>query len=179
MRRLCTLLIAALPALCAGAASAATGASAGEADRNDPLQAPDCRSALAALQDREAAADAAAHASAAAHGQAAPSAELLAARRLAARRCLASRGDLPAPSRSIQPPIVVAPIAPAAAARSPPTVTRTTPAAPAPAERPRAVTACDPGGCWADDGSRLTRIGPNLWGKRGICTLQGSLLLCP
>ena len=140
---------------------------------------PIAGSALAALQDREAAADAAAQASAAAHGQGAPSAELLAARRLAARRCLASRGDLPATSRSIQPPIVVAPIAPAAAARSPPTVTRTTPAAPAPAERPRAVTACDPGGCWADDGSRLTRIGPNLWGKRGICTLQGSLLLCP
>jgi hypothetical protein len=149
--------------------------------RGDPLHAPDCRNALASLQAEESAADAAAHASAAAgaHGGAAPSAELQAARRLAARSCLASRADPPPPPpvRSLQAPIVVAPIA--APRPLPPPVARALPPLAAPAERPYAVTTCDPGGCWANDGSRLNRVGPNLWGKRGICTLQGSLLQCP
>jgi hypothetical protein len=52
-------------------------------------------------------------------------------------------------------------------------------AAPPALERPYAVTSCDPGGCWANDGSRLNRVGTNLWGKRGVCTLQGTLLQCP
>ena len=46
-------------------------------------------------------------------------------------------------------------------------------------EKPYAITSCDAGGCWANDGSRLNRLGPNLWGPRGICTVQGSLLQCP
>jgi hypothetical protein len=181
MRRLRTFVVAALLALGAGAGSAATGASVA-AVGDDPLQAADCRRALASLQARETAADAAARANAAsgAHDQAAPSVELQAARRLAARNCLASHADPPTPPlRSIQAPIVVAPVAPAAAPRPPATVARLPPPVPTPAERPYAVTACDPGGCWANDGSRLNRIGPNLWGKRGICTLHGSLLQCP
>ncbi len=87
-----------------------------------------------------------------------------------------------APERSIQAPVVVAPIvvAPVAAPRSGPAhVGLVPPPLAAPTERPYAVTTCDPGGCWANDGSRLNRVGPNLWGKHGICTLQGSLLQCP
>jgi len=187
MRRLCALLVAALLALRAGAGSAATGSGDGAADHADPLRAPDCRSALASLQEQEAAADAAARAGtvAGAHGRADPTIELQAARRLAQRSCLASRADSPAPApanpqRSFQPPIVVAPIAPSTAPRPPPAAARVpTPVLPAPDERPYAVTACDPGGCWANDGSRLNRLGPNLWGKRGMCTLHGSLLQCP
>jgi hypothetical protein len=182
MRQRCTLVVAALLALGAGAGSAATGASASDAGRDDPLQATDCRSALASLQAQETAADGAARANAAsgAHEHVAPSVELQAARRLAARNCLASRADPPTPPlRSIQAPIVVAPIAPATAPRPTATVARLPPPVPTPAERPYAVTTCDPGGCWANDGSRLNRIGPNLWGKRGICTLHGSLLQCP
>jgi hypothetical protein len=176
------LLIALPLALVAGAVATAASQSAGTP--GDPLQAPDCRAALAALQTEEATADAAWRASAAsgARDGAAPSAELQAARRRAARSCLASRTDPPLPPpRSIQAPIVVAPIAPFA----PGAPSRPTPAAPTHlpppvvAERPYAVTTCDPGGCWANDGSRLNRVGPNLWGKRGICTLQGSLLQCP
>jgi hypothetical protein len=172
------LLIALLPALVAGAMPAATAASGAAAMPGDPLQAPDCLNALAALKAQEADADATwrAHAASGTHDALAPSAELQAARRLAARSCLANRAD-PPPARSIQVPIVVAPVAsprpvPAPAARLPPTV-------PAPAERPYAVTSCDPGGCWANDGSRLSRVGPNLWGAHGICTLHGTLLQCP
>jgi hypothetical protein len=46
-------------------------------------------------------------------------------------------------------------------------------------QRPYAITSCDAGGCWANDGSRLNRVGPNLWGPRGVCTVQGTLLQCP
>jgi hypothetical protein len=41
------------------------------------------------------------------------------------------------------------------------------------------ITTCDPGGCWASDGSRLQRFGPNLVGPRGVCTVQASQLHCP
>lgn len=179
MRRLCMILVAALLALVAGAGSGATGVAASTGHGDDRLHAPDCRSALASLQAHEVAADAAARASDAsgARGRAAPGQALLAARRLAANSCLASRADPAPPPRSIQAPIVVAPVAPTTAA--PPVRARGLPPVSRPAERPFAVTACDPGGCWADDGSRLNRIGPNLWGKRGVCTLQGSLLVCP
>ena len=185
MRRRCALLLATLLVLCAGAGSAATGADARGAEPDDPLQAPDCRSALALLQEQEAAADAAARANPASGvpGRSGSAAELQAGRRLATQICLTSRADPAAspaaPPRSFQPPIVVAPIAPAAVPRSPPAASRIPAPVPAPEERPSTVTACDPGGCWANDGSRLNRLGPNLWGKRGMCTLHGSLLQCP
>jgi len=51
------------------------------------------------------------------------------------------------------------------------------PALPAPA--PTSVLSCDIGGCWANDGSRLNRVGPTLWGPRGACTVLGTLLQCP
>ena len=173
------LLIALLPAFVAGAATAATAASGAAALPRDPLHAPDCRNALAALEAQEAAADAEwrARAASGTHDAAAPSAELQAARRLAARNCLANGADPPPPARSIQAPIVVAPVA--SPRRVPAPVAHLPTPAPAPAERSYAVTECDPGGCWANDGSRLNRVGPNLWGAHGICTLHGTLLQCP
>jgi hypothetical protein len=173
------LLIALLPAFVAGAATAATAASGAAALPGDPLHAPDCRHALAALEAQEAAADATwrDRAASGTHDGAAPSAELQAARRLAARNCLANGADAPPSARSIQAPIVVAPVASPRPMRGP--LAHLPPPVPAPAERPYAVTACDPGGCWANDGSRLNRVGPNLWGAHGICTLHGTLLQCP
>ena len=119
------LLIALLPALVAGAMPAATAASGAAAMPDDPLQAPDCLNALAALRRRRPTPTRAAraHAASGTHDALAPSAELQAARRLAARSCLANRAD-PPPARSIQVPIVVAPVAsprpvPAPAARPP------------------------------------------------------------
>jgi hypothetical protein len=164
-------------------AAAATGAASSAAGkRDDPLQAPDCRRALASLQAQETAADAALRARAGAgdHARPAPSSELQAARRLAAKSCLASRADPPLPpGRLIQPPIVVAPLAVARPAVPPTARLRPPLTAPPTAERPYAVTSCDPGGCWANDGSRLNRVGPTLWGQHGVCTLQGTLLQCP
>lgn len=183
------VLACALAAAGAMSASAATGTNASTAGasgaaprRGDPLQAPDCRSALAALQAQESAADtaAAAASSSALRPQPAPSAELLAARKRAARSCLASRADpAPPPGRLIRAPIAVAPLADVRPPMSASTHAAP-PLRPAPApERPYAVTSCDPGGCWANDGSRLNRVGPDLWGKHGVCTLQGTLLQCP
>ena len=161
---------------CAAVTSAPTGAG------SDPLQAPECHDAIASLQAQEAAADAGARrgaATAAVDGRV-PSAALLAARRDAARRCLASRADPPMPpERLIRSPIAIAPIAAGRAAA--PVVGRAQPAMPSrtPIPGPRTVTSCDAGGCWTNDGARLDRFGPNLWGKHGVCTLSGAVLQCP
>jgi hypothetical protein len=113
-------------------------------------------------------------------------ARLAPVRRQAARACLARRAD-PAtllPERLARPPpITTQPLAVAPTSSPAPTaaMARAAPLAPptAPAEKPYAITSCDGGGCWANDGSRLNRVGPNLWGPRGLCTVQGSLLQCP
>jgi hypothetical protein len=41
------------------------------------------------------------------------------------------------------------------------------------------LNACDATGCWASDGTRLLRAGPNLIGPRGICTTSGPFVQCP
>ena len=145
----------------------------------DPLQAPDCRRSLEALRVQEARAEAAASAPSDGHRRG-PVAALEEARRRAAQACLASRADQPPqPQRLAQPPVAVPPVTMA----RPPTPAPSLPSAPAvapkPVDRPRFITSCDAVGCWADDGSRLDRVGPNLWGKRGPCTLVGTLLQCP
>ena len=170
------LTLALAASACAAAASGPVAAS------GDPLQSPDCRQAIASLQAQEAAADADARADegGATHDSHAPAAALLAARRDAARRCLASRADPPVlPGRLIQPPIVVAPLAGARPVA--PAVARARPVAPLPLPTPgpRTVTSCDAAGCWANDGTRLNRVGPNLLGRHGVCTLTGTLLQCP
>ncbi len=145
------------------------------AQEGDPLQSLDCRRALEALQAQEAALPRVA--SEAARREAL--ARLEPARQRVARACLQSRTD-PAPSgRLAQPPVSVPPAAavPAPAApplRAPPTVNLPAPAAP-----PPVVTSCDAAGCWASDGTRLNRAGPNLLGPRGVCTVSGTMLHCP
>jgi hypothetical protein len=142
----------------------------------DPLQSPECRKAMSALQAEEAAS--APYAPPAASAPAIPP-RLAALRRAAARACLGTQADtLPAPQRALQPPVVIQapPLPPPASAPRLPSPAVTLPPPP---ERPRFVTSCDPGGCWASDGTRLQRAGPNLIGPRGFCTQQGALLSCP
>jgi len=149
----------------------------------EPLESAECQQALAVLNAEEAAVAQSARASGGvtANDRRLIDATLAPVCRQAARACLARRADPATPSSERlgrPPPIAVAPASsPAttavggrAEALSPPAL-RT--------EKPYAITSCDPGGCWANDGSRLNRVGPNLWGPRGICTVQGSLVQCP
>jgi hypothetical protein len=170
------IVLAASACVCAAATSGPI------APTDDPLHTPECRAAIDSLQAQESAADADAHAGEATALRAGrvPSSGLLAARREAALRCLASRVDPPGqPGQLIRAPIVVAPIAVARPTARLASHARPVVPSPLPVPGPRTVTSCDAGGCWANDGSRLDRVGPNLWGKRGICTLTGTLLQCP
>jgi hypothetical protein len=146
--------------------------------QDDPLDTPACREALDAVRVQEAAASAARDTDG--PRRSAALAQLEAARQKAAHACLGSRADRPPPQgRLAQPPVSVPPsgLSPAA-----PHVGAT----PAPTGAPRqvaplvSITSCDPAGCWASDGSRLQRAGPNaLLGPRGMCTTSGAVLLCP
>jgi len=178
-------IAALVPATTALAATAASGP--GEAP-GDPLESAECRRALAVLNSEEAAVAESSRASGGvtANDRRLIDATLAPARRQAARACLARRAD-PATLSSQRlvrpPPIATAPLmaAPASGVALPALTQRAAPLAP-PAtgvDRPYAITSCDAGGCWANDGSRLNRVGPNLWGPHGICSVQGSLLQCP
>lgn len=165
-------------ALSGGCAAAASS----EPDPGDPLQSAECLQALDALQTQEAAAAPTPMASAPFRGSRlrAPDSGLEAARRRTAAACLRNRAD-PPPARQpyVQAPLVVPPLA-AAPPRLPlPRAHEPPPPIATPARRPRFITTCDAVGCWADDGSRLHRVGPNLRGPRGACTVQGTLLQCP
>jgi hypothetical protein len=167
---------------CLLALIAALAASTGAAQEGDRLKSPDCRQALDALQAQEA--------KLAAMPQAGPQglrdreavAQLKTLRRQAARACLGGRGETPPlPQHIDQRPVIVPPVnnnAPAPPAPpqrpAPPAVSMPKPAAP-----PTVVTICDANGCWASDGSRLDRMGSNLVGPRGVCSLQGVVLQCP
>lgn len=168
----------ALPGLCLLLAVQAAPAQDEDALRSDP-----CRGALAALQAQEAAAAATTparepEADEAAHHAAL--ARLNAARDRAARACLQGRADQPArPGRLATPPLSVPPLA-----VTPQTAPLPLPPAGIPVPLPRAappvsITTCDALGCWASDGTRLPRAGPNLIGPRGFCTAPGGVLHCP
>jgi hypothetical protein len=128
----------------------------------DPLKSPACAQALEQLQAaREARAG-----------------TIEALRHQAVRACLGLNEPPPARSnRWAQPPISVAPpridlpAAPQAAAPRP---------LPPPVQidRPLSITGCDPNGCWASDGTRLQRIGPNLMGPNGLCAVPGASSFC-
>lgn len=174
------LLFALTVALAGGAAAAQAVDPPRSPD--DPLQSADCRQALESLQVQEAAALASpwANGPSDGRGQRAPDARLQASRRNAAAACLASRDDPPpAPQHLAQPPIVVAPITVARPTAPPALRIEPMTPLPKPVDRPRFTMSCDAAGCWADDGSRLNRVGPNLWGSRGVCTVVGTLLQCP
>ena len=161
-----------LGAMAAMAALVAAGGPAAELDQSLP-----CQQALAALDARQARLLAAA-------GSPAPGADAtwLALRRAAARACLGADADsAPPPRRTLKAPIEItapgalrAPDAPVLAAP------QRLPAAPLPAPTPPlSVSACDATGCWTSAGTRLPRVGAGLLGPRGVCTVQGSLLVCP
>jgi hypothetical protein len=159
--------------LCGGAAVAQAGAT---------LESADCRQALESLRAQEAAVLAARQAGGQSDGryQRSPDAKLEELRRHAARACLGGRADSPPPSqRFAQSPIVVPPIA--FTRPSLPPARPIEPAGPSPkqVQPPTVITGCDPLGCWANDGSRLIRVGPDLLGPRGFCSVQGTLLHCP
>lgn len=98
------------------------------------------------------------------------------AQRIAALACL-GREDAPAPQHLAQPPVRVAPvIVPDAPRPYPHVAPRTTPA---PSPPPTTITTCDPAGCWASDGTRWQRNGPDLVGPRGLCTVVGNVPRCP
>ncbi|MBI3348006.1 MAG: hypothetical protein HY020_12460 [Burkholderiales bacterium] len=44
---------------------------------------------------------------------------------------------------------------------------------------PITVSNCNAATCLGSDGSTLTRVGPNVIGPRGVCTVQGMFLHCP
>lgn len=142
--------------------------------------APDsqaCRQALDALQAQESAA------LASARGASAPGAGAAALqpwRERAARACLGAGPRTVTPARTAQPPVTVPPVTagrPLTAPIAPPPPTPSPPATRS--DTLLTVVACDATGCWASDGSRLNRAGPNLVGPRGTCTLQGAVLRCP
>ena len=178
-------VVALLAAILALAAASTAIADPAAATLGDPLEAAECRRALAALNTDEAAVAEASRASGGitANDRRLIDAKLAPVRRRAAKACLARRADPATPSseRLVRPaPVTTQPLAVAPASSAAPTAVTARAAPPtARAEKPYAITSCDPGGCWANDGSRLNRVGPNLWGPRGICTVQGSLLQCP
>jgi hypothetical protein len=146
----------------------------------DPLDSPECRRAMHALQAQEASLPASAPAARAASAPAIPPA-LQEARREAARACLGTNADtLPAPQRQVERPVSVLPPlpprlpAPRLPQAAPPAavVMPTTP-------QPVTITSCDAGGCWASDGTRLQRSGPTLLGPHGFCTATGPQVSCP
>jgi hypothetical protein len=150
---------------------AALSGGPGLAQERGLLDTPACQRAMAALDAREAAA---------AKDRSARGA-LDTARRQAATACLGGRDRAtPTPARAAQA-ITVPPAAQSAALPRPsavPAPAATATPLPRPAA-PLAVTACDATGCWASDGSRLQRVGPNLLGPAGqSCTSSGTLLHC-
>ncbi|WP_374565366.1 hypothetical protein [Ideonella sp.] len=153
--------------------------------RPDTTQSPACRQALETVQAQESAALAAKSVKPPASAPAGPSPEaLLAMRERAARICLGPGSSGPPPSqRTLQAPVTVSPVAPT---RLPvtgqpvaPAPAPTSPVVPTRTDPLLTVVGCDATGCWASDGSRLEKSGPNLIGPRGTCTLQGAVLRCP
>ena len=180
-RLVCVLVVALVVGESALAATASSG---------DPLHAPECERALAALQAVETSASApSVHgargmpqaAASGATGHAAPAIDprLAAARRDVARHCLEAREDPPRAGRLAEPPITVPSVAGAAVAAPPSTPPTTMPARIPPVQPPVAITSCDTGGCWTSDGKRLQRLGPTLLGPRGACSVVGAVVHCP
>lgn len=168
-----------------GLALLACAAWAGVAQAEDLPGSSACRVALEALDRAERAIVAARAASAASAASAAggerqrPAAEqLLPLRQRVADVCLGGLTRSPPPSQHtwVSPPPVRPETSPLRAR---------TPALPLPAvtlprvEVPVTVSNCNAATCLGSDGSTLTRVGPNLVGPRGVCTVQGVFLHCP
>ena len=133
------------------------------AQGGDPLKSAACGDALATLQ--------------AARGG--DEAALQSLRAGAARACLGGTGTPGRPARVLQAPIVV----PAPVITPPPLplpMAQTAPPPPPVAiQRPPTAVQCDIGGCWANDGTHLRLVGPNLAGPNGLCSQAGGVVYCP
>ena len=178
MRRILCLLVVAFGCGERAFATAASG---------DPIEAPQCQRALAALQSAEQSASASlaqgvhsvARAASGSAGRRAPAIDprLAAARRDVARECLEAREDPPRPGRLAERPVVVQPVG--GAGVPPPAPATTMPARVPPVQPAVAITSCDAGGCWTSEGTRLQRLGPTLLGPRGACSVVGAVVHCP
>jgi len=141
-----------------------------------------CRTALNALEAAEDAIAASASASAtpADHQhQRGVAAKLQPLRQRVADACLGGMTTSPPPSQHTwvaPPPLHASPVAP----RLPTPATPPVIVPPPRFEMPPMVTHCTAAVCFTNDGSTLTRVGPNtLVGPRGACTVQGSFVRCP
>jgi len=162
--------------------AAAVSASTIAAPSTDPLHADGCVSAMSALHDVEDAVVASAKAS---PGVSAFDSRVLSQladlKRLAARTCLGGDGTLSkAPRPASQQPVFVAPTVVFPWPSGPQLPARTTaPPSPVSVAPLKSITSCDAAGCWVNDGTRLQRIGPQLLGPRGFCSVLGSMVNCP
>lgn len=134
-----------------------------------------CRHALDALREREDRVLAAPRGAVEGERQ-----QMLQARRAAALACL-GEADAETPRRvpgaadGLLPAVPLKPLLPPAPRSAGPAVP-----APAPAPAlPRTLTTCDANGCWTSDGQRLQRVGPQLLGPRGFCSVAGAAVQCP
>lgn len=156
-------------------------ATAGE--RGDPLESPQCRQALKAVEAEQVATAAAREADPRRYRGALE--RLTAARQRAAAACLRARAGVPPVQRgpAFQAPIAVPPVSTPPRAAPPPARSEApgdmrVPLPPRTASS-SALTSCDATGCWTSGGTRLQRVGPSLLGPNGFCTAHGRLVLCP
>ena len=167
------------------AIGAALATSAIAAPSTEGVHSAGCVSAMSAIHDVEDAMAASAKSGKGATGaDSRTSAKLAELKRVAARTCLGGDGTLkPMPQHLGQQPISVAPVAPATVPPIPSGTrlpVQTSPSPPPVSAAPlKSIASCDSVGCWASDGSRLQKVGPNLLGPKGFCTVQGSILNCP
>jgi hypothetical protein len=136
----------------------------------DPLKSPQCEQARDALEAARAAPI---------RDQQQHAANVEATRKRAAHICLGLTADPVRPTPILQQPIAVLPPAAPAQQQRPPVFAGPLIPPPVQIDRPAVVTACDPGGCWDSNGTRLNRAGPNFIGPKGMCSVQGNLVHCP
>ena len=145
-------------------------------------RSPACRTALQALdQAEEALADTAAASSAVAADQdreRSVTARLQPLRLRVAKACLGGQTTSPSPSQHTW----VAPTTAPSVAAVPRVRMPALPPVNVPMPRidaPLTLSNCNAATCLASDGSTLTRVGPNVVGPRGLCTVQGVFVRCP
>jgi hypothetical protein len=143
-------------------------------------RSPACRTAVQALDRAETAiTDTAAAASAPADAarQRSVAMRLQPLREQVGRACLGGLTTSPSPSQHTY--LAPAPARVTAAPRSPmPTVPPVSVPMPR-VEVPITLSNCNAATCLGSDGSTLTRVGPNVVGPRGACTVQGVFVRCP
>ena len=131
----------------------------------DPLKSPACGAAIAQLQ--------------AARENHEDAARIETMRRGAANTCLGQPDPPARPARSVQAPVSVPTPQIAMPSRPEPMAVPTPPPPPVAIDRPSSPAICDAGGCWANDGTHLRMVPPDLRGPTGLCSSLGGQLYCP